>query len=222
MIALRKLAALLVVIVCTWLPAFTPAVAQTVNMKRAHDAFQLGKSYKAQGDLIRAERMFAIAKESAAPDSNIRYEVDEELSYYLPLMRIQRLVWDGRNEAAEQALLKLQQEFEGHPVRRQQIGEIVNGLRASAQAAQEETPDRISEQLLMRQVKALLHGFYVDHQRYPSSEADLTSVLPPNEPPLTGFDIKRYSSNASGYLLILQSKQNAEHLLTIQHTGLME
>ena len=219
---MKNLFRVLVLGLCTAAGAAPVAEAQEINTKRAHEAFHAAKAYKNQGELLHAERLFQIARDSAPADSNIRFEASEELEYYLPLMKIQRLVWDGQTEVAEQALLALQQKFEDQPIRRQQIGQIVIGLRDSAAQAAGTEDKKVNERLLLRQVKALLHGFYVDHDRYPNSEAELADLLPPNQPPLSSFGIRRYATQGDGYLLILESKENAGQLLTIQNTGLMQ
>lgn len=191
-------------------------------MKLAHEAFQVANALKVEGDLLNAEKMFTIVIENAPVDSNLRYEASEELNYNIPLMRIQRLLWDGKTALAERELLALQQKFEDQPVRRQQIGRIINGLRNSNSPSETVEPGSASERLIMRQVKALMHGFYVDNQRYPTSKADLLEVLPEGQPPLTQFEVKGYSTNGAGYLLVLRNRSNEGHILTIQNTGLMQ
>ncbi|MDJ0956378.1 MAG: hypothetical protein QNI91_05965 [Arenicellales bacterium] len=191
-------------------------------MKRAHAALEAAKAYKGQGDLLNAKNMFQIVVDSSPEGTNIHHEAEIELTYYLPLMMIQRLLWDGKVEAAEKELLTLQQKFEDQPVRRQEIGRILSGLRTSdrTQNAPEET--QIDEGLLMREVKKRLDGYYRQNKRYPTTRDSLAKVLPPNESPLHSFEIGRYSSDGSGYLLVLRSKQDPNHTLMLHHTGVME
>ena len=191
-------------------------------MKRAHAALEAAKGYKGQGDLLNAKNMFQIVIDSSPENTNIHHEAELELTYYLPLMMVQRLLWDGKEEAAEKELLTLQQKFENQPVRRQEIGRILSGLRTSNHARNAPEETQIDEGLLMRQVKKRLDGYYRQNKRYPTTRDSLASVLPPDKSPLLSFEIGRYSSDGSGYLLVLRSKQDPKHTLTLQHTGLMD
>lgn len=196
--------------------------AQNTNMKRAHEALEAAKAYKGQGDLVNAQNMFQVVLNSSPENANIHREAEVELNYYLPLMRIQRLLWDGKTEAAEKELLTLQQQFEDQPVRRQEIGRILNGLRTSDYALNNPEETKIDERLLVRKVKKRLDAFYQQNKRYPTTRTALVKVLPPDEPPLVSFDIGRYTSDGSGYLLVLRNKRDPNHTLTLHNTGLMD
>lgn len=197
------------------------AQAQTSNMKLAYEAFEAAKAYKNQGDLVRARKMYELAMNNARADTNIYREAKTEISYYLPLMKIQRLLLDGKTAAAEQKLLELQQQFDGQPLRRQEIGQILSGLKTNS-ANDGAEDEQIDEHLLMRQVKKALNDFYRANNSYPTNSKALTEVLTMQQPPLSAFDVRRYSSNGSGYLLVLRNKKDPTHVLTLQHTGLMQ
>ena len=196
--------------------------AQSTDMKRAHAALEAAKAYKGRGDLLNAQNMFQIVVDSSPKDTNIHHEAEVELSYYLPLMRIQRLLWDGKMEAAEKELLTLQQRFENQPMRRQEIGRILTGLRTSNYSSKAPEDSKIDERLLVREVRKRLDGFYRQHKRYPTTRDSLAKVLPSNQSPLLSFEIGRYSSDGSGYFLVLRNKQDPSHTLTVHKTGLMD
>ena len=196
--------------------------AQNTNMKRAHAALEAAKAYKGQGDLLNAKNMFQVVMDSSPENTNIHREAEVELTYYLPLMMIQRLLWDGKVEAAEKELLTLQQKFEHQPVRRQEIGRILSGLRTSNTTQNVPEKPQVDEGLMMREVKKRLDGYYRQNKRYPTTRDSLAKVLPPDESPLLTFEIGRYSSDGSGYLLVLRSKQDPSHTLTLHNTGLMD
>ena len=196
--------------------------AQNTNMKRAHAALEAAKAYKGQGDLLNAKNMFQVVVDSSPENTNIHREAEVELTYYLPLMLIQRLLWDGKVEAAEKELLTLQQQFEDQPVRRQEIGRILSGLRASNTTQNAPEKSQIDEGLLIREVKKRLDGYYRQNKRYPTTRDSLAKVLRPDESPLLSFEIGRYSSDGSGYLLVLRSKQDPSHTLMLHNTGLMD
>ena len=191
-------------------------------MKRAHAALEAAKAYKGQGDLLNAKNMFQVVVDSSPENTNIHREAEVELTYYLPLMMIQRLLWDGKVEAAEKELLTLQQQFENQPVRRQEIGRILSGLRTSNYKHDAPEKTQIDEGLLVREMKKRMDGYYRQNKRYPTTRDSLAKVLPPDESPLLSFEIERYSSDGSGYLLVLRSKQDPNHTLTLHNTGLMD
>lgn len=196
--------------------------AQSTNMKRAHAALEAAKAYKGQGDLVNAQNMFQVVISSSPEGTNVHREAEVELTYYLPLMRIQRLLWDGKVEAAERELLALQLQFENQPVRRQEIGRILTGLQTSDYNRSNPEETKIDERLLMREVKKRLDGYYQQNKRYPTTRSALEKVLPPNQPPLLSFDIGRYSSDGSAYLLVLSNKRDPSHTLTLHNTGLVD
>lgn len=209
-------------IIAVLLVAATAGVhAQNSNMKLAYAAFEAGQAYKNQGDLVRAKKMYQLVLSNAPVDTNIYREAENELGYYLPLMKIQRLLWDGKTAAAEQQLLILQQKFDGQPLRRQEIGQILSGLKLNS-VGDEEEDKKIDERLLMRQVKKALSDFYQANNNYPTNGKALTEVLAMNRSPLSAFDIRRYSSDGNGYLLVLRSKKEPNHTLTLEDTGLMQ
>lgn len=199
----------------------TGARAQETNMKRAHDAAQSAMAFKRQGDLDNAEKLFRMARDNAPQSSSIHREAEDELVYFIPLMRVQRLLWEGEAEAAEEALLQLQLEVDDQPGRRQEVNRILQALRtSSAPSAVEET--QVDEHLVARRLKQVLNGYYAENQRYPTSRAQLSELLDFSRPPLAAFDIERYASDGYGYLLILQSKHDANQTLTLHNTGLMQ
>ena len=201
--------------------AVTGASAQTSNMRRAHEAFDSAKAYKNQGDLVRAEKMYEQVLLNSPADTNVYREATNEINYYLPLLKIQRLLLEGKTATAEGELLKLQQKFEAQPLRRQEIGRILGGLKSN-QDGGAATEEKIDERLLLVRVKRALNDFYSANDRYPPNAETLAAVLALNQPPLSAFDLRRYSTDGSGYLLILRSKKDPSHILTLQNTGLMQ
>lgn len=197
------------------------AYAQNSNMKLAYESFEAGKAYKNQGDLLRAQQMYQLVLNSAPLDTNVYHEAESELNYYIPLMKIQRLLWDGKTAQAERELLTLQQQFEGQPIKRQEIGRILSGLKSNNNGNEKEDK-QIDEHLLLRQIKKTLSDFYRANNGYPTNGEALAEVLSNHQPLLSAFNIRRYSSNGNGYLLVLRSKKDPGHTLTLQNTGLME
>lgn len=200
----------------------THGTAQSTNIQHAYKAMEMARSYKVQGELAKAENMFRIALHSAPEQSNVHREAQDELDYYLPLVRIQRLLWDGKVQTAERELFALQQTVEDQPVRRQEINRIMRGLQSTAATDTQRPGDAtVDEKFVMREIRTALDSYYRQNNRYPASRSSLLDVLALDRPPLDSFEIERYSSNGAGYLLILRSKGTSQ-TITLQHTGLLQ
>ncbi|MFC1681632.1 hypothetical protein ACFL1S_07630 [Pseudomonadota bacterium] len=197
-------------------------VADGTNMQQAHKAMEIARSYKGQGDLKKAEYMFQLVMKNSPPDSNIHREAEDELEYYVPLMRVQRLLWDGNAEAVEQELFALQQTFEDQPVRLQEINRILNGLRSSSTDDGGRRDNEVDEKLIMREATLKLDTYFRQHNRYPTSRTALTEALNLEAAPLDAFEIGRYSSRGTGYLLILRNKDDKSQTITMEKTGLLQ
>ena len=198
------------------------AAAQSTDIEQAYKAMEMARSYRTQGDLANAESMFRIALRSAPKESNVHKEAQDELDYYLPLIRIQGLLWDGKVQAAERELFALQQTVEDRPIRRQEINRIMSGLRSTATDTRHSGDATIDEKFVTREVQTGLHSYYRQNNRYPTSRSSLLDVLPFDRPPLDSFVIERYSSSGTGYLLVLRDKKGAGQTLTLQNTGLLQ
>ena len=200
----------------------THGTAQSTNIQKAYKAMEMARSYKVQGELAKAENMFRIALQSAPEESNVRKEAQDELDYYLPLVRIQRLLWDGKDQAAERELFALQQTVEDQPVRRREINRIMLGLQSTATDTRRPGDAAVDEKFVMREIRTALDSYYRQNKLYPASRSSLLGVLAFDRPPLDSFEIDRYSSNGAGYLLILRSTKGTSQTITLQHTGLLE
>ena len=196
--------------------------ADSTNMQQAYKAMEIARSYKGQGDLKRAGYMFQIVLNNSPSDSNIHSEAKDELEYYIPLMRVQRLLWDGNAMAVEQELFALQQAFEDQPVRFQEINRILNGLRSASADDEVQSPGEIDEKQVMQEVTLRLDTYFRQQKRYPTSLTALAEALDLGAAPLNAFEIGRYSSSGGGYLLVLQEKEDKSRTITMQKTGLLQ
>ncbi len=196
--------------------------ADGTNMQKAHSAMEIARSYKGQGDLRKAEHMFRVVMENSPAESNIHHEAKDELEYYMPLIRIQRLLWDGKVRAVEQELFALQQAFEDQPLRLQEINRILNGLQAAAADSKAQPDSKVDEKHVLREARMNLDNYYRQNNRYPTSRSTLADVLDFAASPLNAFEIERYSSNGLGYLLVLRKKEDKNQTITLQNTGLLQ
>jgi len=195
--------------------------AQDTNMKRAYEAAQSAEAFKRQGDLDSAESMFRITMQYAPDTSNIHREAEDEVAYYIPLMRVQRLLWEGKTKAAEMELMRLQLQFDDQPVRRQEVNRILYGLQTATLDSGNPDENSVDERLMMDKTRLAMENYFRGNQHYPRDRAELGEALTFDRPPLALFDIQYYASDGAGYLLILSGKQDASHVLTLQNTGLM-
>ena len=184
---------------------------------------QVAQAYKRQGDLTRAEHMFREVVRYAPAESNIRGEAQDELEYYLPLIRVQRALMDGNVAAAEKRLLDLQQKFDDRPSRRHEVNRILAGIQASGGDPGDavQTDSTIDERLVAKKVQGALARYYGRNNRYPPSRTALADALPFDQSPLNAFEVERYSGGEYGYLLVLRSKTHAGQTVTLQSTGLL-
>ena len=221
MIALRSLGRVVPLSLAGVLFA-TVGVSQTPNMERAYQAMEIARSLKARGDLDDAERMFRLVIESAQKGSNVAAEAQDELGYYIPLLRIQKLVWDGQLQRAERELLALQQTVEDRPLRRQEINRIMSGLRSGSAAPGDEEAGKIDEKQVTQVARSALDTWFRTHGDYPASRSALRSALPLDAVPLSAYEVSRYSTDGAGYLLVLRRKSDPAQTITLQHTGLLQ
>lgn len=196
--------------------------AQDTDMKRAYAALEAAASFKKRGDLVNAERMYRIVLQSAPRDSSIWEEADGQVTYFIPLMRVQRLLWDGNVAGAEKELLRLQLEFEDQPIRRQEINRILLGVRTSSIDAADPRETVVDEQEVISWVKHALERYHEQNDQYPTSRDALKELLDFSRPPLGGFEIWEYRGDTAGYLLILHSQRDDGRTLTLHNTGLLQ
>jgi len=198
--------------------------AQTTNMLQAYRTMEMAKSFKGRGDLSKAESLFQIVVDNSPKESNIHQEAWDELNYYLPLARVQRLLRDGKTLAAERELFSLQQAFEHQPVRRQTINRIMSGLRSKTASTDTGSAGDTAadERYVTHVVRTALDSYYRENNRFPTSRISLLDVLAFDSPPLDSIEIGHYSSNGVGYLLVLRSKKDANQTITLQYTGLLQ
>lgn len=200
----------------------TTGATQSTDFEKAHHAMEIARSFKAQGELQKAEKLMRLAMDNSSPDSNLYKEAKDEIEYYLPLARIQRLLWAGKNQTAEAQLLALQMTVENQPLRRQEIGRIMNGLRTDPTDLVGRPDDTIDEKFVLRAVQTTLESYFRRNEQYPLHRDGLLDILAFDEPPLNTFEVERYTSNGGGYVLVLRNKNDANQAITLQNTGLLQ
>jgi len=186
------------------------------------EALKAGRRAKADGRLALAEARFQEALAAAPRDGEVFAAALAELTWDLPLMRVQRHVVNGRWREAERLLQDLLERHSGDEDRRHHVVRLIAEVRDRAPEEGGVLRDPGGGKKAVRYVERALERFFRENGRYPRDYAELNRILPADRFPLEGYDIVHYVSRGEAYGLTLRSKANPENLLSIQRTGLVE
>lgn len=188
----------------------------------AAQALAAGREEKGEGRLARAEVQFQNALAAAPRDSDVYQAALEELTYQLPLMRVQRYVLAGQTVKAGELLQDMLEQHQSDEKKSRHLVKLIAQLRKH-QAGQSAVYDQSGNGLkAIKRVRQILGRFYDEHGRYPRGYGELNRVLPPDHYPLEDYDIVHYVERGHGYGLTLRSKTDPNNLLSVQSTGLVE
>lgn len=190
--------------------------------KAAVEALSAGRREKGEGNLARAEVDFQKALAAAPRGSDVYQTALEELTYQLPLMRVQRYVLSGQRATAEDLLQDLLKEHQGDEKKRRHLLTLIARLRKSAPDQSGVYSKPGSGRKAIESVEQTLSRFYQENGRYPRGYRELNRILPADRYPLTDYDIVHYVERGHAYGLTLRSKSEPENLLSVQRTGLVE
>lgn len=187
----------------------------------AVEALAAGRRAKGERNLALAETHFQQALAEAGHGSEIYNAALEEMTYHLPLMRVERYVLTGQWSSAEQSLQDL---LEMHQSDEEKSRHLV-GLIARVR---DQSPDQGgvyaspgAGRAAIEQVEGRLERFLEDNGRYPESYDELNRILPAGRYPLEDYDIVHYAGSGRAYGITLRSKANPDNLHVIQKTGLL-
>ena len=206
--------------VCVLPMSLSAEEAEPGAISAATKAFERGQIFKRRGNYELAREQFEIARQVAPDSSSITKQAEQELSYYLPLHVIQSRVHSGDLDEAERLLKKLSAVNQAEPLRLEELSTMLRNLRVmrNASSAQRLSVDQAK---VIQDVRRVLEDYRRERGRYPPGYRELNFALPPNQPPLEQFLVARYLTGVSGYVLVLRSKHDPNHLLTLQNTGLL-
>lgn len=185
-------------------------------------ALSRGRQEKGDGHLALAEEQFQKALASAIRGSKVYKAALEELTYQLPLMRVQRYVLAGERQKAGRLLEELLQEHKSDEKKSRHIVELIAGLREGGEAQDGVYGQPGSGHRTISVVERTLNRFYREHGRYPRDYDELNQILPPDRYPLTAYDIVHYVEQGHAYGLTLRSKSDPDNVLSVQDTGLVQ
>lgn len=181
-----------------------------------------GRRQKGEGHLAAAEADFQKSVAAAPRGSRVYKEALEELTYQLPLMRVQRYVLAGDRLKAGELLQELLQEHKGDKKKSRHIVQLIARLRKGRLIKGGVYSEPGSGHSAIETVEATLRRFYAQNGRYPRGYRELNELLPPDRYPLNKYDIVRYVEQGHAYGLTLRSKTDPDNLLSIQDTGLVQ
>lgn len=196
--------------------------SRTEAAKAAEEALVAGILAMRHDNLLLAERFFHQALGADEGGSRVRDKATEELSYRLPLKRVERHLESEEWEQAERLLEDLRERHRSDQQKARQLDHLLARLRDGALH-----PDAVGAQAgdrraVVRDIERTLEAFVEDNGRYPSGYEELNEILPSGEPPLIDYEIVHYTGNSRAYGLTLRNTVNPENLLTVQSTGLIE
>ena len=196
-------------------PAGTPA-------SKAAAALSAGRVQKGQGNLIQAETQFQKALDNAPRGSDIYKAALEELTYELPLMRVQRYVLAGEKSKAGALLQELLQEHKSDKKKSRHLVELIARLRKGALVQGGVYNQPGGGRRAIDGVERTLQRYFAKNGHYPRGYAELNRILPADRYPLNRYDIVHYVASGHAYGLTLRSKSDPENVLTVQNTGLVQ
>lgn len=188
----------------------------------AVEALSAGRRAKGERNLARAEVHFTEALTSAERGGEVYETALEELTYHLPLMRVERYVLEGQWRSAEQSLRDLLDQHQADEEKSRHLVGLIARLRDRSPAEGGVYPQRDAGRTTVERVERTLDRFLAEHGRYPRGYDELNEILPAGRYPLEDYDIVHYVGRGRGYGLTLRSKADPDNLLSVQKTGLVQ
>jgi tetratricopeptide (TPR) repeat protein len=185
-------------------------------------ALSAGRRAKGEGKLADAEARFQKALAAAERDSPAFDAALEELTYQLPLMRVERYVTAGQWPEAERQLQDLLERHQSDEEKSRHLVHLIAEVRKRTPVEAGVHTQPGGGRRAIRQVQRTLERFFEEKGRYPNGYRELNELLPAGRFPLSEYDIVHYVSRGGAYGLTLRSKSDPENLLSVQKTGLVQ
>lgn len=188
----------------------------------AAQALNAGRRAKGERDLARAEGHFQDALAAAERGGEVYRAALEELTYHLPLMRVERYVLEGQWQKAERLLQDLLEWHRDDERKSEHLVGLIAELRERSPSQGGVYTRKGDGERVVELVQRRLDRYRDKHGRYPHGYDELNKILPAGRYPLDDYDIVRYVGRGGSYGLTLRSKADPANQLTVQKTGLVQ
>lgn len=172
-------------------------------------------------NLALAEKMF---KRALATDDSgdLRDTATEELTYRLPLKRVERYVASNQWGKAEQLLQDLREQHRSDERKSRHLAHLLEKVRDRTLVPEDTRKRSVEGRGVVAEVEQTLEQFLEENGRYPRGYDELNEILPAGRYPLDEHDIVHYVGRDRAYGLTLRSRTNPDNLVTVQRTGLLQ
>lgn len=195
--------------------------ADSSRKEPAVEQLAAGRAEKGEGNIARAELHFQQALAAAERDGETYQAALEELTYHLPLMRVERYVINEQWPDAERLLQSLIEQHQSDEEKNRHLVKLMARLRGRNPGEGAVYAEEGAGKEAVRQVQQVLERFLEENGRYPSGYDELNEILPAGRYPLAAYDIVHYVGHGRAYGLTLRSRVDPASLLSVQKTGMM-
>ena len=179
---------------------------------------QAGK-LKLEHRLVDAAAVLERAYERATGQAAIQDAIRTELDFNIPLLEAERRFKRGDLAGAKHVLQWARARNRDHPDRQGTLVDLLTRISSIPPRAVAETANADE---VVAQIRGEMQRFRDQNKRYPSGYRELNSLLVPDRPPLTHFDITYYGLAHGGYVIEIRSSIDPGNIISIQRTGLLE
>ncbi len=187
-------------------PQLNALLEQAAKLKREHQ-------------LVSAAAVLERAYQRATGQAAMQDAIRTELDFNIPLLEAEQRFNRGDLAGAKHVLQWARARNRDNPDRQRTLVNLLTRIsRIPPQAAAETT----NAEQVVAQIRGEMQRFRDQNTRYPRGYHELNSLLVPDRPPLTHFDIIYYALANGGYVIEIRSKSDPDNLISIQRTGLLE
>ena len=187
-------------------PALNELLQQAEKLKREHR-------------LVAAAAVLERAYKRATGQAAMQDAIRTELDFNIPLLEAEQRFNRGDMAGAKHVLQWARARNRDNPDRQRRLANLLTRLDSIPPQAVAET---VNANDIVAQIRSEMRRFRDQNKRYPSGYQELNSLLVPDRPPLTHFDITYYQLANGGYVIEMRRKSDPDNVILIQRTGLLE
>ncbi|HEC12974.1 MAG TPA: hypothetical protein ENI80_06925 [Acidiferrobacteraceae bacterium] len=185
----------------------------------ARSALRQAQDYERKNDYQAARLLYQQAIKLAGwRDSKTRTAARHGLDYKLPLRETDWRLAKGDLVGAFSLLNQAVRANQGHPERLQKITALIDRVKS----IHAERQSKEASELLLPRIKQRLADYRKRTGHYPLTVEALNAVLPADQAPLKYHDIIGYKATSQAYHMLVRSKTDPKHVLSLDVTGLIQ